>query len=718
MEIVFFYKRDGFPMHDVIIDDTQSSFMVTTQMEQHKEKLQKEKKTSKNEKFSSYLIDWLIKALIVASLISLNFLAFVGAGSYNMFSGLSFFTAEVWYILGGIIIFSMIVMYFLSFFKFLQNIVAAIVVFYFIIAMLNQFAAFDKNTMLASLAATYISQDLGILLTYVSHIVTALIIAVIAFLYFTFASKLNTFIFLIFLIMCNFLTAITQFKDSNEHQKFNIIKEDIINIKASKGKKFIFIGLQGLGSYSNLKQISQSLSEKAPEYADINKTLDTILGFYAHNGFIFYPQSYVNYVSASRNYAQILNANSRQKEHEYTLKNIYPERFWNFNNLNIKDTYLKDSRIYDTFKKSKFNIHAYQSSGIELCKINNEMAVRRCIEQNGKPVDYAGIKASTIEKTVIILSQWIESTGLFDDYSFLYNLIRPFASTDSIPLVGISYDKLEIKNSSDMLDQVVKDIKKDKGNVAYFINYDLPNDLYIYDEFCQIKPIKNWTTKNNLLWVKSSNNNEKRKAYAQQVRCVYGKLQKFIDKINQSTQPQDVVIFIQSLNGLNGLEVPQANKTFIEEFMNKKMVDSAIKDPLKKDFKLETQSCLAGKILTQYLYRKNTCNELSELNIEPNLKEKMLNQLHNNIVSQEEIENAKKQYQTWYKTWQEKQPQTQAKNITKEKSVEVSKAPEISNPVQEGTENQTQSLATKMQQESQPQTPKEEKISDNGKTTE
>ena len=176
-------------MHDVIIDDTQNCFVATTQMEERKEKLKKEAKPKRKERLAPYLIDWLEKALVIASLISLNFLIYVGAGSYDMFSSYTILTPEVWYILSGIIIFSILIIYCVSFFKLLQNLLVAAVAYYFVIAMLNQFAVFDKSTMLAGLTATYISQDLGILLSYVSHIVVALVIAGVVFLFMAFASK-------------------------------------------------------------------------------------------------------------------------------------------------------------------------------------------------------------------------------------------------------------------------------------------------------------------------------------------------------------------------------------------------------------------------------------------------------------------------------------------------------------------------------------------------
>lgn len=714
-------------MHDVIIDDTQNSFVATTQMEQRKEKLKKEVKPKRTEKLSQYLIDWLEKALIIASLISLNFLIYAGSGSYDMFSSISIFTPEVWYILVGIGIFSVIIIYLLSFFKLLQNLVVAAMVYYFVIAMFNQFAAFDKNAMLASLAATYISPDLGLLLTYVSHIVVALIIAFFAFLFVSFASKLNIFWMLLFLVFCNLTVIFTQMIDNTEHQKFNILKEEVINAKVKPGKKFIYIGLNGIGSYAYMDNIINALPQKSLEREDLEKTQDIILGFYEQNGFIFYPQTYVNYDEASRNFAKILNANSKKEENDYLLKNVYPESFWKFNRLNNKSTYLKESSLYNTFKKSKFNINAYQSSGTELCKINNEMAVHRCVERNSQPIDFDNMNISAAQKAEIILAEWLESTHIFTDFSWLYKAFRPFTDVNSLSMIGISYENIGIKNSADVLDVVVADLDKTSGNSAYFINIDLPQEMYIYDEFCHVKPTNEWKTKQDLPWINSINSADKRKAYAQQVRCVYGKLQNFIDKVNQKSLQKDTVIFIQGQSGLQGLEVPDREETFTDEFMNKKFVDSAVKDPLKKGFQLKTESCSTADILTQYLYRKKQCPEF-DLNIESNLKEKILNQLHNYKIAPERMEAAQKTYADWYQNWQSQNgirkekkqektdkeniqklepekdkslPQTKEKNPDKESIPEkaIDNAPKITAPVEEAPEAQVEPISKVMESE-------------------
>ena len=55
------------------------------------------------------------------------------------------------------------------------------------------------------------------------------------------------------------------------------------------------------------------------------------------------------------------------------------------------------------------------------------------------------------------------------------------------------------KSSFDIL---FENIEEDKGKQAYFVFADIPSDMYIYDEFCKIRPQTEWINRTNLPWIK------------------------------------------------------------------------------------------------------------------------------------------------------------------------------------------------------------------------
>lgn len=636
-------------MHDVIIDDTKSSFAAVNSV-------QRERKPQKKRSFSGYLVDWVEKALIIACLISIDFLAFAGAGSYQMFDHSTFLTLEVWYIIAGIFAASVLLMYILSFSSFFQNVTVSVVVALFITVMLNQFAAFDKNSMLASLVATYVSHDIGLLFNYVSHIILSVFIGFLFFLFVSFASKKLIAWFVLFLMVIMIAVTFGQFSSRNENVKYNVVREDVKTIGDKPGKRFIFIGMPTVGSYNYLNDIiqEQKTVNKA-EAESLRKSLDIMLGFYANNGFIMYPHSYVNELDANNNWGQILNINNPKNAFEYTQKNISVDKFWKFNYLSPKYLFLKENKLYDTFKKAKFGVNAYQNGGVEMCKVNNETAVNRCVEKNGKPIDFDGMNLSLEQKIEVLAAQWVESWGIFENFSYLYSLLRPFVDVETFPVVGISYKNIDIKNSLDVLDRLAKDVESDTGDKAYFVNLNMPGDTFIYDEFCRIKPIEKWQNKIDQPWVRKISDKDKRKAYAEQLRCVYGSLQKFMDRLQQSETGKKSVVVIQGMSGINGM-VPLTEKGFLKEIKNKKYVDMAIKDPLKGDFKVAHDICSAPNILKQYLYRKGKCPELKEFNLHVDAARDFANSLHSLTFDDALVEAAKKNYISWYQDWQKAQP--------------------------------------------------------------
>lgn len=639
-------------MHDVIIDDRQSSYAVTSKMEEknssnYRNKVNKAIKSS----FVNNLLDWFIKGLLLSSLVCFDFFVFMGAGSYSVFSTLGFFQPEVWGIVVSVTVVCFILMYLVSFLKILQNLLLSVALAFLMIAFLNQFAAFDKNAMLSSLVATYISPDLGLLLTYVSHVVFAIVSAVIFFLFLTYASKSKIFTLAVLVLIINAVVLFSQLIDDNNGKKFISKKDSTVSMANDNGKNFVFIGMPALGSFSYFQDLKQNMSSKnLAEVTDLQKNLDIILGFYKKNNFMFYPQSYVLSENAYENFAQILNLNNSKDSKEYINKTVVPDKFWKFNLLNEKDIFLKEAKLFEAFKKSKFFINAYQNQGIEFCKINNEFVVDSCVEQNNLPINFEEMDISVREKMTLLFAQWMESTGLFNDLSSLYSSLKIVTDADKTPMIGISYKNIGVKNSLDILNVLSKDIATRHGNQAYFVNLNMPNNTFIFDEFCQIKPLDQWENKSDLPWIKVVNFSEKRKAYYNQVRCLYGALQDFIDAIPEEKR-KNTVIVLQSLSGFGDMYQLSDNVNFVEEFMNKKFVDTAIYDPKKAEFSLYNQVCYAPSVLKKYLYKQDACIELEHLNIQNNLQQKVLDKLHSFKFDNSQLDNAVKFFDNWYEEW-------------------------------------------------------------------
>ena len=75
----------------------------------------------------------------------------------------------------------------------------------------------------------------------------------------------------------------------------------------------------------------------------------------------------------------------------------------------------------------------------------------------------------------------------------------------------VYYDnELSIKT----FDILLQNIEEDKGQQAYFVFVDLLSNMYIYNEFCQIKPTDEWYDISSLPWIKNDLSQQRQLAYA------------------------------------------------------------------------------------------------------------------------------------------------------------------------------------------------------------
>ena len=159
-------------MDDIIIDNQPVSVMVDKQG----------KISFKVYNFGNYFYNLIIKSLLMSVLLSINFCLFVRAGSYDVF-GAGEFSVVTGGILVKIFLVSLALMFVLSFSRTLQNVLLAFVAGIFVMAMLNQFALFNRYTFLSDTIRIYINEQLGEFVYGISDIAAAFIVAFLVFAY-------------------------------------------------------------------------------------------------------------------------------------------------------------------------------------------------------------------------------------------------------------------------------------------------------------------------------------------------------------------------------------------------------------------------------------------------------------------------------------------------------------------------------------------------------
>ena len=126
---------------------------------------------------------------MAASLIAINFVLFAEAGSYSIFTGAQQLNTEAMYILAAVFGLCFLISYLCSFSKFLQNLFTTSIFALFLLAVFNQFALFDKESVLSNVIST--DGELGVLLSTGSHLVLTGILSLIFLIFLMSAGRLT-----------------------------------------------------------------------------------------------------------------------------------------------------------------------------------------------------------------------------------------------------------------------------------------------------------------------------------------------------------------------------------------------------------------------------------------------------------------------------------------------------------------------------------------------
>lgn len=653
-----------------------------------------------------YLFDWLVKGMVIALLLSINFLLFASAGNFTVFSSDFSMSYETFLVLAAIFGVSLTLMFLISFSSFLQNLVTAATVGFFVYISLNQFALFDKFSFLAYITAPYLGRETAMNFMHNSDIVTVGAAAALSFIFLALFDKKNIAYFTgIMMVVFAGILADEYFNREN-HQEFRTIYDNSL-AKAENGKKFIYIMLPNAASVSYL----EDMKEANADVKKVENTQDIMLGFFAKNDFALYPNAFVTADDPFKNMIRSFNNLDKEAEDSYVASTGIIDSYWSFKNINDEYIYLNENQLFDVFRKAKYKISAYKSRGLDMCGKNGVRNVDRCVEKVNSPVSFAEMKLSAWERTKLLVAQWLGSMGVFNNLKPLYEALKTITRPDNLPMVGVKFDNLYVVDASKMLEIAEKDIVKDKGNQAYFIMMDMPADMFIYNEFCQVKPTAQWLDMESLPWIINKNLYNKRSAYLEQTSCLFGKLEQFMNNLKKSGVLDKSVVVVQGLSGADDLK-NVAERQFVPDFKNKKLVTMAIRDPLKKQFSVGGDICMAADILNQYLFKQRKCSEMNGLELHASAKKELKSMLGRYNITPKMTQKAMNYFADWYKLWNKvnknpeetreivslPQSEKQAEKVNIEPSAEqnIGKAPIMQAPLADKQEEQVESLSEKM----------------------
>ncbi len=581
-----------------------------------------------------YLYNVIIKALIMTLFLSINFCLFAKAGGYSMFGSSILPAPEILNILLSIFCVSFIVMLVLSFSEWLQNLALAFVSALFVVMMINQFALFDKYHFMTSGVMLYLGMDAARFVDGSAYLVVAGAAGLLMLFYLWFSSLSNKFYLAATLFVVNVWILFGAYWDRNNNNNFSY-DYDMYSTGEEGGKKFINIYLANASSYDYLNEMKDKNARKNEKLDNLQKVM---LGFYKDNNFDIYNNAYVLYAQAAKNQAETLNPLTD----EDVLTSSVSHRCcgWQFRPMPDKTDYLTSNRLAKIFQKGQYKVSAYQSRGLDMCRLYGEPVLNRCLNKSNVPADVNVLVSSTGEKVRLLYAQWLESAGLLER-----DVIRKTAGFLSKNLEK-RYDKMYVINSLQAFDLAAMDISQDKGKNAYLIYVDMPADMFVYNEFCQIKPVDEWMAMSD----EDFSLQERRSAYAEQYACVFGKIQNFIDSLKSKGLDKNAVIMIQGANSAQDKTYTKDEREILR-FGAEHAVTMAIKDPLHPESRVVAEICKTSDIMASYLFKNVRCQEFKGLELDENDRKNLRKVLASQQINDKDFEEASAFFKLWYKYW-------------------------------------------------------------------
>lgn len=595
--------------------------------------------------FGGYLFDLIVKTLLCTAIISVDFTLFASAGSYNLFSSSMFGNLEAIYIYAGIGALSFVLMFIASLIRPLENIILSVVIAGFVIALINQFALFDKNSALLLLFEGLFDSNINMILyEYGQWLTLGLVFFVSWFVLSLFG---RSFVFYLTLGVCGLLGWLISESYLHPNVKYFYEVAGMPSLKKDDmGKNIIFLSFNDLTSINNLEKMNSG-NQKSDS---LSKAANNALGFYHSNNFTLFPNALVNKDNDPvENLA--LSYNPNESDH----RNLFSEDvarggYFDFNVVNHHKPYLKNNALYETLRKEGYKINVIQTKDADTCYVNDRLAVTSCVEKINAPVSLVGEEFSTFDKLVLLLVQWLDSTRIVPSLNSLFKVLEyagPMVPSE-FKAKNADLGKVDSYNAVKVFDKLIDSIDRLSGNQAYFAVIDLPSDNFVYDEFCKIKMVNDWMSSYPVSGSMVMPQNKK-EAYAQQISCLYGSLQKFLSQLNAMGQLEDTTIVIQGLN--TPLDFAVRDENFYKQIQSRRGVTFAVKNAEGLYAGINYSVCSVPEIINSIFLNKIPCTSYKVLNTSDSNVKTAKQLVKEDEFNTAEIKQAAKLFKEWFKSW-------------------------------------------------------------------
>ena len=595
------------------------------------------RKKSKKKRFSSWggpgnhFFDKIFRGFYIFLLFAINFVMFVYAINGRLMED-GVYNQAIIQILGGFGVFSIVLMLLFSFSKIAQNVICAVFTMIFVVLFMHQFGVFDINNFIEP----WLEKKAG-WLTFICFIpstwLTGLLFGGIIYLMFNWS--LGVLFFAV--VLCfGLISGIKKNEDiKSANKEYVVVKELGANVGQKRDNNIIYFMIPKFPSYQFLSGIEDT------GFRDLR---NLILGFFSVNGFEVYSNAFVESDDTNQNIIDILN------QVDYTSATSgnrgYAEFIndWNFIHGGIDSLGLEENKLYDYLAKEGYGVTIYPVHNFNICMAKNEYKADRCVVKGYKTLSLYDKKASLDKNVNTLLAEFLINTNRKDLSSYAKSLARK--STIKGHRVTVENRRVSMDGAPKIFDDLAEKYMKDSNGQVYLVYVDLPSDIYMYDEYCNVKPKTEWVAlKNNSL--ANVGIDEKRKAYVDQAKCLIGKMQEFVNVIKESDKFQKTDIIVQGVGPFRELGGMTGGR--YNNFVTDKLVSLGIRKGNDPRFLINANVCLASDFTKSLITGKEYCYSIDNMKMPEseaiNLKKNLIN---NSVIRGGKITTIAINYRDWY----------------------------------------------------------------------
>jgi len=599
------------------------------------------KKKSRSSRFSGWSYeansfkDRFFRGLYIFLLFAMDFIMFIYSINGRIYEDGKINMAVV-AILGTVFVFSLLIMFCLAFSRGIQNFVCALCTLMFTAMFFYQFGVGNVDGFLDDWFKKNASW-----LTFICVLPTpwlvGLILGMFIFFFFQF-SDVILFITLVLLFSCGIGIQKNEFiKPGNtEHEEIKWLPE---NVGETRENNVIYMMLPKFPSYLFLNDI------KDPNFRELK---DLLIGFYATNQFEIYPNAFVYRADTMSNIIDILNQVDYSSS--TSAKRGYASfvNDWNFIHGGLDFLSLEENRLYEFLHKNGFGVSTYAMPGFNFCLVGGDFLTDRCVIKGYKTVSLYDNNANLRENIYSLMGEWILSIKSYD----LRGLAKMMIDRSTLKDMKVLSEnrRTSVEGSDKIFEKLSADFKRDIDGQFYLVYVDLPSDIYVYDEFCNIKPRNEWVAlrDNTLYW---GGIDEKRKAYVDQAKCLIGKLQEYMDNIKSNEKIARTDIYIQGVSPIRELAGVLSDQ--YSRFVSDRLVNLAVRRGKNPHFLINANVCLASDFTKSFMYYKNYCYSLDNLQGLTQSDAMILkkNLINNSVIRDSKLPNIVGNYLDWYEMY-------------------------------------------------------------------